>query len=105
MAVALLLEACPVAALQTEARPAAVLLWEARTAVVRPAAEAAALQTAARWAQRLRERVAQLEAEIAHDRRQGRHDGERAPHRWRGSLSPDRHQFHYGVPAIIRNGG
>jgi hypothetical protein len=29
-------------------------------------------------AQRLRERVAQLEAEMAHDRRQGRHDGERA---------------------------
>jgi hypothetical protein len=28
-------------------------------------------------AQRLRERVAQLEAEMAHDRRQGRHDGER----------------------------
>jgi hypothetical protein len=56
-------------------------------------------------AQRLRERVAQLEAEMAHDRRQGRHDGERAPHRWRGSLSPDRHQGHYGVAAVVRDGG
>jgi hypothetical protein len=55
-------------------------------------------------AQRLRERVAQLEAEMAHDRRQGRHDGERAPHRRRGSLSPDRHQGHYGVPAVVRDG-
>jgi hypothetical protein len=53
----------------------------------------------------LRERVAQLEAEMAQDRWQGRRDGERAPHRRRGSLSPDRHQGHYGVPAVVRDGG
>jgi hypothetical protein len=56
-------------------------------------------------AQRLQERVAQLEAEMAHDRWQCGHDGERAPHRRCDSLSPDRHQGHYGVPVVVRDGG
>jgi hypothetical protein len=53
----------------------------------------------------LQERFAQLEVEMAHDRRLGRHDGERAPHRRRGSLSQDRHQGHYEVPAVVKDGG
>jgi hypothetical protein len=56
-------------------------------------------------AQRLRERVAQLEAEMARDRRHGRLDGERVPHRRRDSLSPDRRQGHHGVQAVVRDGG
>jgi hypothetical protein len=56
-------------------------------------------------AQRLRERVAQLEAEMARDRRHGRLDGERVPHRRHDSLSPDRRQGHYGVQADVRDGG
>jgi hypothetical protein len=54
-------------------------------------------------AQRLRERDAQLEAEMARDRRHGRLDGE--CNRRRDSLSPDRRQGHYGVQAIVRDGG
>jgi hypothetical protein len=56
-------------------------------------------------AQRLRDRVAQLEAEMARDRRHGGLDGERALHRRRDSLSPDRRQGHYGVQAVVRDGG
>jgi hypothetical protein len=56
-------------------------------------------------AQRLRERVAQLEAEMARDRRHDRLDGEHAPHRRCNSLSPDRRQGHYGVQAVVRDGG
>jgi hypothetical protein len=53
----------------------------------------------------LRERVAQLEAEMARDRRHGRLDRERAPHRRRDSLSPDRRQGRYGVQAVVSDGG
>jgi hypothetical protein len=56
-------------------------------------------------AQRLRERVAQLEAEMACDRRHGRLDGERVPHRRRDSLSPDRRQGLHGVQAVVRDSG
>ncbi|XP_025813044.1 cilia- and flagella-associated protein 91-like [Panicum hallii] len=56
-------------------------------------------------AQRLRERVTHLEAEMARDRRHGGLDGEHALHRRRDSLSPDRRQGHYGVQAVVRDGG
>jgi hypothetical protein len=64
-----------------------------------------ALDGRALEAQLLRERVAQLEAEMVLDRRHDWLDGERALHRRRNSLSPDRRQGHYGVQAIVRNGG
>jgi hypothetical protein len=89
-----------------------VLLWESRHGGGAPGGGApdgggggGAPDGSALEAQRCRERVAQLEAEMSHDRRQGRHDGERAPHRWCGSFSPDWHQGHDGVPAVVRDGG